>query len=68
MVNTREGAGIDLPANQHNRRIVRQQQAEINPPNPPSAGTDLVIATQTQMLQQMANKMNDMQAQMRQEH
>jgi hypothetical protein len=50
MVNTREGAGIDLPANQHNRRIVRQQQAEINPPNPPPAGTDLVVATQMQML------------------
>ena len=52
----------------HNRRIVRQQQAEMNPPNPPLAGTEPVVAAQMQMLQQMANTMMDMQAQMRQEH
>jgi hypothetical protein len=67
MVNTRKGGGIDLPANPHNRRIVRQQQAEMNPPNPPPAGTDPVSVAQMQMLQQMANTMTDMQAQMWQE-
>jgi hypothetical protein len=55
------------PANPHNRRIVRQHQAELNPPNPPPARTDLVVAAQMQMLQQLANTMKDMQAQMRQE-
>jgi hypothetical protein len=55
MVNTRKGGGIDLPANTHNRRIVRQPQPEINPMNPPPAGIDLVVAAQMQMLQQMAN-------------
>jgi hypothetical protein len=44
MVNTRKGGGIDLPANPHIRRIIRQHQAEINPLNPPPAGTDLVVA------------------------
>jgi hypothetical protein len=68
MVNTRKGGKIDLPANPHNRRIVRQPQPEMNPPNPPPVGTDLVVAAQMQMLQQMANTMNEMQAQMRQEH
>jgi hypothetical protein len=48
-------------------RIVRQPQPEINPPNPPTAGTDPVVAAQMQMLQQMTNTMNEMQAQMRQE-
>jgi hypothetical protein len=67
MVNTRKGDRIDLPANPHNRRIVRQLQPEMNPPNPPPAGTDPVVAAQMQMLQQMANTMNEMQAQMRQE-
>jgi hypothetical protein len=67
MVNTRKGGGIDLPANPHNRRIVRQPQPEMNPPNPPPVGMDLVIAAQMQMLQQMANMMYEMQAQMRQE-
>jgi hypothetical protein len=59
--------GIDLPSNPHNRRIVRQQQTEMNPPKPPPARIDLVVVAQMQMLQQMANTMNDMQAQMRQE-
>jgi hypothetical protein len=39
----------------------------MNPPNPPPARTDPVVAAQMQMLQQMANTMMDMQAQMRQE-
>jgi hypothetical protein len=67
MVNTRKGGRIDLPANPHNRRVLRQQQAEMEPPNPPPAGTDPVVAAQMQMLQQMANTTTDMQAQMRQE-
>jgi hypothetical protein len=62
MVNTRKGGGIDLPANPHIRRVLRQQQAEMNPPNPPPSGTDLVVAAQMQMLQQMANTMTDIQA------
>jgi hypothetical protein len=67
MVNIRKGGGIDLPANPHNRRVVRQQQAEMNPQNPSPVGIDLAVAAQMQMLQQMANTMTDMQAQMRQE-
>jgi hypothetical protein len=47
--------------------MLRQQQEEMNPPNPLPVGTDPVVAAQIQMLQQMANTMADMQAQMRQE-
>jgi hypothetical protein len=68
MVNTRKGGGIDLPANPQNRRVLRQQQEEeMNPPNPPPAGIDPVVAAQMQMMQQMANTMAEMHAQMRQE-
>jgi hypothetical protein len=68
MVNTRKGGGIDLPANPYNRRVLRQQQqAEMNPPNPPPVGADPVISAQMQILQQMADTMADMHAQMRQE-
>jgi hypothetical protein len=66
MVNIRKGGEIDLPANHHSRRIVRQPQPEMNPLNPPPAGTDPVVAAQMQMLQQMTNTMTEMQAQMRQ--
>jgi hypothetical protein len=45
MVNTRKGGGIDLPANPFNRRVLRQKQEEINPLNPPLAGTDPVVAS-----------------------
>jgi hypothetical protein len=65
MVNTRKGGRIDLPANHHSRRIIRQPQPEMNPLNPPPAGTDPVVAAQMQMLQQMANTMNEMQTLMR---
>jgi hypothetical protein len=68
MVNTRRGGRIDLPANHHSKRIVNQPRPEMNPLNLPPAGTDPVVAAQMQMLQQMANMMNEMQAQMRQEH
>jgi hypothetical protein len=45
MVNIRKGGGIDLPANHHSRRIVRQPQPEMSSPlNPPSVGTDPVVA------------------------
>jgi hypothetical protein len=46
MVNTKKGGGIDLPANHHSRRIVRQPQLEMNPRTPPPAGTDPVVAAQ----------------------
>jgi hypothetical protein len=39
----------------------------MNPPNPPLARTNPVVAAQMQILQQMANTMTNMQAQMRQE-
>jgi hypothetical protein len=45
-------------------RQQQQQQAEMNPPNPPLVGTDLVVAAQMQMMQQMADTMVDMHAQM----
>jgi hypothetical protein len=68
MVNTRKEGGIDLPANPHNQRVLRhQQQAEMNPPNPPPTGADLVVLAQMQMMQQMADTMADRHAQMRQE-
>jgi hypothetical protein len=67
MVNTRKGGGIDLPANHHSKMIIRQPQPETNPPNPPPAGTDPMVAAQIQVLQQMANMMNEIQTQMRQE-
>jgi hypothetical protein len=65
MVNTKKGGGIDLPANPHNRRIIRQQQTEMNPPNPPPAKTDPVVAAQMQVLQQMTSTVNEMQNQIR---
>jgi hypothetical protein len=46
MVNTRIGGGIDLPPNCRTRRIFRQpqqQQAEMDPPNPPPVGADPVV-------------------------
>jgi hypothetical protein len=68
MVNTRKGGGIDLPPNRHTRRIFRQpQQPEIDPPPPPPAGVDPAVAAQMRIMQQMADTMADMHAQMRQE-
>jgi hypothetical protein len=50
MVNTRKGGRIDLPDNPFNRRVLRQQQAETDPLNPPPARTDPVVAAQMQVL------------------
>jgi hypothetical protein len=61
---------IDLPPNRHSWRIFRQpqqQQPEMDPPNPPSAGADPAVAAQMRIMQQMADTMADMHAQMRQE-
>jgi hypothetical protein len=67
MVNTRKGGGIDLPANPYNRRVLRQQQqqAEMNPPNPPPVETDPAVVAQMRIMQQMADTMADMHAEMR---
>jgi hypothetical protein len=72
MVITRKGGGIDLPPNRNNWRVLRQQQhqAEMNPQNPPSpppAGADPAVAAQMRIMQQMADTMADIHAQMRQE-
>jgi hypothetical protein len=42
----RKGGGIDLPTNPFNRRVLMQQQAEMDTTNPPLAETDLVVAAQ----------------------
>jgi hypothetical protein len=69
MVNTRKGGGIGLSPNRYSRRIFRQQQqAEMDPSNPPPAGADPAVAAQMGIMQQMADTMVDMHAQMRQEH
>jgi hypothetical protein len=60
MVNTRKGGGIDIPVNPHNRRVLRQQQVEMNLPNPPLVGADPAIAAQMRIMQQMADTMTDM--------
>jgi hypothetical protein len=53
MVNTRKAGGIDLPANPFNRRVLRQQQqqANMNPLNPPPAGVDPTVAAHMRMMQ-----------------
>jgi hypothetical protein len=46
MVNTRKGGGIDLPPNQHTRRIFRQPQpqpAVMDPPPPPLVGANPTV-------------------------
>jgi hypothetical protein len=46
-------------------KIIRQQQIEMNPPNPPPVGIDQVVATQMMIIQQMANMVTEMQNQIR---
>jgi hypothetical protein len=60
----------DLPTNRHTWRIFRkpqQQQPEMDPPQPPAARVDPAVAAQMRIMQQLADTMADMQAQMRQE-
>jgi hypothetical protein len=67
MINTRKGGGVDLPARIHRRRVVANPTPKMNPPlNPPPAGTDVVVAAQMQLLQQMSNTMAEIQAQLHQ--
>jgi hypothetical protein len=68
MVNTRRGGGVDLPACIRRRKAIANLEPKMNPlPNPPPAGTDAMGAAQIQLLQQMANTMTEMQAQLRQD-
>jgi hypothetical protein len=48
-------------------KIIRQQQTEMNPPDPPPVGIDQVVAAQMLVIQQMAQVVNEMQDQIRQE-
>jgi hypothetical protein len=48
-------------------KIIRQQQTEMNPLNPPPVGIDQVVTTQMLVIQQMANMVTEMQNQIRQE-
>jgi hypothetical protein len=45
--------------------IIRQQQTEMNPPDPPPVGIDQVVAAQMPVIQQMAEVVNEMQNQIR---
>jgi hypothetical protein len=66
MVNTKRGGGVDLPARIRRRRAVTNPEPKMNPPlNPPPVGTDDMVAAQMRLLQQMANTMTEMQAQIR---
>ena len=66
MVNTRRGGGVDLPARIHRRWVVAKSEPEMNPPLN-SSSVDDVTAAQMRLLQQMANTIIEMQAQIRQE-
>jgi hypothetical protein len=68
MANTRRGGGVDLSTRIRRRRAVANPEPEMNPPlNLPPTGTDAVVAAQMRLLQQMANTMAKMQAQLRQD-
>jgi hypothetical protein len=48
-------------------KIIRQQQIEMNPPDPPPVEIDQVVAAQMMVIQQMTNMVTEMQNQIRQE-
>jgi hypothetical protein len=48
-------------------KIIRQQQTEMNPPNPLPVGIDQVVAAQMLVIQLMADMLTEMQNQIRQE-
>jgi hypothetical protein len=48
-------------------KIIRQQQTEMNPSNPPPVGIDQVVAAQMLVIQLMADMVTKMQNQIRQE-
>jgi hypothetical protein len=48
-------------------RIIRQQQTEMNPSDPPPVGIDQVVATQMLVIQLMVYMVTEMQNQIRQE-
>jgi hypothetical protein len=48
-------------------KIIRQWQTEMNPPDPPPVGIDLVVVAQMMVIQQMVNIVTEMQNQIRQE-
>jgi hypothetical protein len=59
IINELNSISINKLGDAYIARVLRQQQAKMNPPNPPPAGTDPVVAAQMQMLQQMVNTMQD---------
>jgi hypothetical protein len=48
-------------------KIIKKQQTEMNPPNPPPVGIDQVVAAQLLVIQLMADMVTEMQNQIRQE-
>jgi hypothetical protein len=65
MVNTRKGGSVDLSTRIRQRRAIANPEPEMNPPpNPSPAGTDVVVAAQMQLLQQMANSMVEIEREM----
>jgi hypothetical protein len=68
MVDARTGGCVDLPARIHRRRTIINSEPQMNPSNPPPARLEVFFMTQTQLLQQMANAMANMQAQLNNNH
>jgi hypothetical protein len=69
MVNTRSGSGVDEPAAPR-RRACNNTNPDPQPSQPhqtPPAGMEQFLATQTQLLTNMANTIANMQAQMNQD-
>ena len=48
-------------------KIIRQQQTEMNPPNPPPIEIDQVVVAQRLVIQQLTDLVTEMQNQIRQE-